>query len=158
MCTVHRAEIHENCCNICFECFQLQFFDRVCFLTDILFFSLIQNKEINKFNFMKPLPNKRTALIIMIMVLQSIFWKVQTFCEETLTSHRKSVFLVMKGIYKISIYIIIPSPLSFLDLDPNTALRRQADLWGLGSKMLEMRGRYDVAYYSPYLSFLWSIW
>ena len=61
----------------------------------------------------------------------------------------------MKGIYKISIYIIIPSPLSFLDLDPNTALRRQADLWGLGSKMLEMRGRYDVAYYSPYLSFLW---
>ena len=92
MCTVHRAEIHENCCNICFECFQLQFFDRVCFLTDILFFSLIQNKEINKFNFMKPLPNKRTALIIMIMVLQSIFWKVQTFCEETLTSHRKSVF------------------------------------------------------------------
>ena len=63
----------------------------------------------------------------------------------------------MKGIYKISIYIIIPPPLSFLDLDPNTALRRQADLWGLGSKMLEMRGRYDVAYYSPYLSFLWSI-
>ena len=62
----------------------------------------------------------------------------------------------MKGIYKISIYIIIPSPLSFLDLDPNTALRRQADLWGLGSKMLEMRGRYDVAYYSPYLSFLWA--
>ena len=61
----------------------------------------------------------------------------------------------MKGIYKISIYIIIPPPLSFLDLDPNTALRRQADLWGLGSKMLEMRGRYDVAYYSPYLSFLW---
>ena len=60
----------------------------------------------------------------------------------------------MKGIYKISIYIIIPPPLSFLDLDPNTALRRQADLWGLGSKMLEMRGRYDVAYYSPYLSFL----
>ena len=55
-------------------------------------FSLIQNKEINKFNFMKPLPNKRTALIIMIMVLQSIFWKVQTFREETLTSHRKSVF------------------------------------------------------------------
>ena len=62
----------------------------------------------------------------------------------------------MKGIYKISIYIIIPPPLSFLDLDPNTALRRQADLWGLGSKMLEMRGRYDVAYYSPYLSFLWA--
>ena len=82
-----------------------------------------------------------------------VYWKTPFSVQNQQSNSKNISFLCTDGLFLV--YDLSPKwPCTDL-YPPNTALRRQSDLWGLGSRMLEIRGRYDVAYYSPYLSFLW---